>query len=1068
MNNYILLTLGASLVASIVIFCLKETQPKLRNALSLCAALSVIFFLSQLIYAVYYGQQISFRYVIVPGIDFVLDADALSLFFASLSGLLWFVTTIYAIGYFRDSSNLSRFFGFFSLCVFSTFGIAFAGNLLTFLIFYELLTLVTYPLVIHRGTPEALQAGKKYLIYTVLGGTALLTGIVWLKTIGGSLDFVTAGHLSLDSGISAKELTFIFVLVIAGLGVKAAFVPFHGWLPVSMVAPAPVSALLHAVAVVKAGVFGIVRVVYDVYGIELCQTLNLHYLLAIFAAVTIVYGSIRALYQDDLKRRLAFSTVSQLSYIVLGAALLGPIATIGGIVHLVHQGLMKITLFFCAGNLAETLGIHKISEMSGVGKRMPITMTAFTIAALGMIGMPPLAGFISKWYLGLGAVYGNAYWASIILSISSILNAYYFLPIIYKAWFQQADTKWPTKLKTRFFETSKLLLLPPVTTTCLLLVSGLFAGSLFSPVNWAEIIAYREYGFVVESVLKIVINESWLLWTAIFLPMLVIAFMPIKRIGEWRFFLVPLSVLPALWVTVFLPLDIKNEVPWLFLGSVITLDVVAKYCLMFASILWGIAALFSISYLKSDPRKTRFFIYFLLAMTGNFGLILSQDGYGYLTFFTLMSLASYGLIVQKESAKAFSAGKNYIKWAILGEVLLFLGLVWLIKTNDLQMNIEAPDSFLSRWHMALLIFGFGIKAGLMPMHVWLPKAHPVAPVPASAILSGVMVKAGVLGWLKFLPLGQQSDLWLGSMMLILGFTSTFMAAVLGAGRENPKEVLAYSTISQLGIISAIVGLVLIKPETYLTLMPVIIFYMFHHGIMKAILFLSAGLTECFKRSKVWSVSLWVTIAFAALSLIGAPFTSGAIAKSSLKAAIDGQNWLILVISFTAVATSCLMASYISALNKQSSENSNLAQAPDLLQIASYGLLVLFGVGFLFILPIVSMLDGKMFKLVSVTELAFAIAIGGGISFLIIKQKQHFSSFSNKLCQTTLAVFAYSRNYFSVLLKQGDLIRPKGFGRFTKKVVLNYSNRLSGCATASPIYHQVAFLIVFLILILTYL
>ena len=226
------------------------------------------------------------------------------------------------------------------------------------------------------------------------------------------------------------------MLLVLGLGVKAALVPLHGWLPQAMVAPAPVSALLHAVAVVKAGAFGIVRVVYDVYGVEFAADLNLLLPLGVMAAVTIIYGSIKALSQDNLKKRLAYSTVSQVSYIALGTATLGPIATIGGVVHLVHQGVMKITLFFAAGNYAETLGVHKVSEMNGVGRRMPGTTLAFTVGALGMIGIPPVAGYVTKWYLGLGALEaGAAAWVLPVLIISSLLNAAYFLPILYRAWF---------------------------------------------------------------------------------------------------------------------------------------------------------------------------------------------------------------------------------------------------------------------------------------------------------------------------------------------------------------------------------------------------------------------------------------------------------------------------------------------------------------------------------------------------------------------------------------------------------------------------------------------------------
>jgi len=285
----------------------------------------------------------------------------------------------------------------------------------------------------------------------------------------------------------------VFLLLIAGFGVKAALVPLHGWLPISMAAPAPVSALLHAVAVVKAGAFGITRVVYDVYGVEFSASLGVLMPLAIVASFTIVYGSVRALSQDKLKPRLAYSTISQVSYIILGTTIVGPVATIGGIVHLVHQGLMKITLFFCAGNLAETLGIHRVSEMNGVGRRLPKTMVAFTVAALGMIGVPPIAGFISKWYLGAGALDANMPWILVILAVSSALNAAYFLPILYRAWFMPATGAWQERLERGRFETHWMLLMPPLVTAALALLYGLFANMDGSPLAWARLIAEREY-----------------------------------------------------------------------------------------------------------------------------------------------------------------------------------------------------------------------------------------------------------------------------------------------------------------------------------------------------------------------------------------------------------------------------------------------------------------------------------------------------------------------------------------------------------------------------------------------
>jgi multicomponent Na+:H+ antiporter subunit D len=485
----------SSLLPGLVIFFLAEERIRLRTALNLIGAVAKLALIGIMLWGVQNGREYVFTHTVLPGLDLVLRADALALLFVSLSAVLWLLTTLYAIGYLEGAPHRSRFFGFFSLCVTATVGVAMAGNLFTFFLFYELLTLATYPLVVHRGTEKALRAGHAYLAYTLAGGALLLIGTVWLYGLAGQVDFVQGGSLAALPPETAGQLQVIFLILIAGLGVKAALVPLHGWLPMAMVAPAPVSALLHAVAVVKAGAFGIVRVVYEVYGIEFAQSLALLLPLAIAASITIIWGSLRALFQDDLKRRLAYSTVSQVAYIVLGVTLFGPLGTIGGLVHLVHQGIMKITLFFCAGNYAETLGIHKVSEMDGVGRRMPWTTLAFSLGAFGMIGVPPLAGFISKWYLGVGALEAGMPWVLAVLAASSLLNAAYFLPILHRAWFKPANGAWPDeKIPQRGrWETAPLLLIPPLATAAATLVVGLFAAAAFSPLSWAELIAVREY-----------------------------------------------------------------------------------------------------------------------------------------------------------------------------------------------------------------------------------------------------------------------------------------------------------------------------------------------------------------------------------------------------------------------------------------------------------------------------------------------------------------------------------------------------------------------------------------------
>lgn len=435
------------------------------------------------------GAEYEWRIAFVPGLDLVLRLDALALLFVTLSAVLWMATTLYAIAYLKGTPHQARFFAFFNLCVVAASGIAMSGSLITFFVFYEILTLATWPLVVHTGSARAMAAGRTYLAYTLAGSAALLAGIVWLESGSGPVEFANGADLS---GFSAFSASVIFVLLIGGLGAKTALIPLHPWLPAAMAAPAPVSALLHAVAVVKAGAFGVVRVIYDVYGIETVAALGLGIPLAALASATIIYGSLQALRQSDIKKRLAYSTVSQVSYIVLGASLAGPFAVIGGLVHLVHQGLMKITLFFGAGVLAERAGITSIVQMDGIGRRMPITMAAFSVAALGMIGVPPVAGFVSKWYLALGGYQSGANWVIGVLIASSLLNAAYFLPMLYRAWLKPSPEN-QTSREVLASTRTWLLILPGAFTAAAALGAGLFAGFELSPLGWATLIVERIY-----------------------------------------------------------------------------------------------------------------------------------------------------------------------------------------------------------------------------------------------------------------------------------------------------------------------------------------------------------------------------------------------------------------------------------------------------------------------------------------------------------------------------------------------------------------------------------------------
>ncbi|MDO5619614.1 proton-conducting transporter transmembrane domain-containing protein [Kocuria sp.] len=493
----VLLTLSA--VPAVLIFMFPERAVRPRIAINITAATTKVLLVAALIpFILDASIAPELRFPFLPGVDLVLRVDSLSLLFTMLSALLWLVTTIYAIGYLDGRPNRRRFFGFFALCVTATVGIAFAGNLVTFLLFYEMLSLVTYPLVAHYGTVPALKAARLYLYYALGGGLLFLTGTVWLTALIGPVEF-SVGGVQAVADLAAEQpgvAAAIFCLFVAGLGVKAALFPFHGWLPRAMVAPAPVSALLHAVAVVKAGAFGLIRIIDDLYGVQVASSLGVLKPLLFLAAFTVIYGSVRALLQEDIKKRLAYSTVSQVSYIALGLSMLSVTATTGGLVHLVHQGLSKITLFFCAGLAAEVWGIKKISQLDGLGKRMPLTSAAFTVGALSMIGIPPMAGFITKWQLGTGAINADESWVVGVLISSALLNAAYFLPVVIRMWFREPAQMpdGPVLERTRaVLEAPPALLWPAVTTAVFALAVGLFAGVPYSPLDVASYLAERVY-----------------------------------------------------------------------------------------------------------------------------------------------------------------------------------------------------------------------------------------------------------------------------------------------------------------------------------------------------------------------------------------------------------------------------------------------------------------------------------------------------------------------------------------------------------------------------------------------
>lgn len=439
-DRLVLLAVIAPFAGAMIIPLFRD-QANLRESVTLVTAGVLCALVLSLLAPVLSGARPEAQIIeVLPGIALAFKVEPLGMLFALVASSLWIVNSIYSIGYMRANKEPRQtgFYVCFAIALGCTIGIAFAKNLFTLFLFYEALTISTYPLVIHKANQEAIRAGRLYLL--LLLGTSLvlfLPAIIATWAIAGTLDFTPGGVLGGKAG--AGVIAALLALYVFGIG-KAAVMPMHFWLPAAMIAPTPVSALLHAVAVVKAGVFTILKVAVLIFGIDTLSSLGQSTWLTIVAGTTVVAASVVALRQDNLKRRLAYSTVSQLSYVVLGVAILAPISVVGAAMHLAAHALSKITLFFAAGSIYTAAHLTEVSQLDGIGRRMPWTMSAFTIGALGMIGVPPTAGFFGKWFMLSGAMQTANWIAVFVIVASTLLNAGYFLPIVFRAFFCEPAT----------------------------------------------------------------------------------------------------------------------------------------------------------------------------------------------------------------------------------------------------------------------------------------------------------------------------------------------------------------------------------------------------------------------------------------------------------------------------------------------------------------------------------------------------------------------------------------------------------------------------------------------------
>lgn len=465
-----------SLAASGLIYVTGEhIRPNAREGITITASVIKIALVYSLVPHVLAGETIKLElFQIVKGVSFAFNVDPAGMVFACVASTLWLLTSIYSIGYMRGhgEQNQTGYFAAFAMCLSATTGLCFAANLITFFIFFEVLTVATYPLVAHYRDEEGTRSGRKYLAYTLISGQIFFAAIVIVYSVSGTMDFVPGGFLTADMLPLPWALIVFFMMLGAGI-VKAGVMPLHSWLPSAMVAPTPVSALLHAVAVVKAGAFCTLRVVLYVFGPELSKSCGGAGILSWMAVITILVSSLIAMRKTNLKARLAFSTVGQLSYIVLGICILNPYAAAGAIYHIVAHAFMKITLFMAAGAIFVTTHKKDITEMIGIGKRMPVTMTAFAAASVGIAGFPFFVGFVSKASIIVGAVQtGRPVFVATLIA-SALLALTYLMPVVLIAFKKNVDNP---DFRERG-EAAPAMLVPLVITAVISIVLGVFPNA---------------------------------------------------------------------------------------------------------------------------------------------------------------------------------------------------------------------------------------------------------------------------------------------------------------------------------------------------------------------------------------------------------------------------------------------------------------------------------------------------------------------------------------------------------------------------------------------------------------
>jgi multicomponent Na+:H+ antiporter subunit D len=895
-------------------------HPNARETSSFIVGIATFLLATFNIPAVFKGQSVSITLAVMsshPQLQLTLWADGLGLLFASLASFLWIITTIYSTGYMRGLKEhaQTRYFACFSLVIGATMGVSLAQNLLTLFIFYEILTVSTYPLVIHKETEEAFRAGRKYLVYTLGGGAAILVGTLALLAAGGgrSISFVPGGNQAVGS-IPLEFARVAFVLLFVGFGVKAALVPEHGWLPSAMVAPTPVSGLLHAVAVVKAGVFGLLRLMLFLYGPALITNLGMRDLVVGVAVITILVGSLFALTQDNFKLRLAYSTISQLSYIVLAAGVLTPLslansalgasaAIIAAAFLLVAHAFGKLTMFFVAGAVNVETGKSNVSELDGIGRKMPAAMFAFFIATLSMAGLPPMAGFIGKWYLSIASWNAGFWWVLLVLGFSAVLNLAYFLPIIVRAFLRPYDGA-IDKAEHWF------LTIPPILTGIGTVVLGVWTTMPYGPLELGARISTAITGFGLGTIYQLVLGVAIPPFVFFLVGGPLVVWLLKGRVRQAG--LVLLAAL-ALVDVILLPHVMEWKIP--FMGYQLVLlrvDTLSYLMGVIFSMITFLAVLYAAGF-----GKPWMHLFAMLYAGTSMGVVFAGDWITLLVFWELMAITST-LLIWEAGGEAVQAGYRYFLFHAFGGAMLAAGIALLF----LQGTSPIVGAIYGFWPSVFIIIGIGVNVCMIPLHTWLPDSYPKAHFAASVFLSVYTTKAAVYLLARAQP---STDLvaFMGAIMVVYGVSF----AVL---QTNMRKLLSYHIVSQVGYMVTGVGLASwpgIATQIGQLALDGGMAHVFNHIIYKALLFMTVGiiiwqtgentlekLGGLLRKMPITAIAFWV----AAFSISGVPLFNGYVSKGMIISAAEQDNaiiWILLEIGTFGTFLSFLKLGYFAFLRK---------------------------------------------------------------------------------------------------------------------------------------------------------